>query len=119
VIVLNLNDAKPFITKDGSQIRSILDRTTAPVQNQSLAQATLAPGTATQPHRHPHTEEIYYLLAGTARINVQNETRDLGPLDAVLIPPDALHHITNTGSTPLVFLCCCAPPYSDKDTVMA
>ena len=37
--VQNLSAQPPFITKDGSTIHSILDRTNAPVQNQSLAEA--------------------------------------------------------------------------------
>jgi len=32
-----LSEQAPFTTKDGSTIRSILDKTNAPVQNQSLA----------------------------------------------------------------------------------
>ena len=118
MIVVNLNDSRPFITRDGSRIRSILDRTNAPVRNQSLAEATLPPGSATDGHRHPHTEEIYYVLSGSAAMTVGAESRDLKPLDAVLIPPGAYHRIVNTGSTPLVFLCCCAPPYSHDDTAM-
>ena len=34
------------------------------IQNQSLAEARLAPGLAIEPHFHPHTEEIYYSLNG-------------------------------------------------------
>src|SRR6188768_3793630 len=37
--VLNLEDQQPFTTADGSTIRSILDRTNAPVEKQSLAEA--------------------------------------------------------------------------------
>jgi len=36
--VLNLAAQTPFVTKDGSEIRSILDRTNAPVEKQSLAE---------------------------------------------------------------------------------
>ena len=35
--VLNIATQVPFTTKDGSTIRSILDRTNAPVKNQSFA----------------------------------------------------------------------------------
>ena len=37
--VQNIERQAPFTTKDGSTIRSILDRTNAPVKNQSLAEA--------------------------------------------------------------------------------
>lgn len=49
VITINqLSAQPPFTTKDGSTIRSILDRTIAPVSNQSLAEATVSPGGSTQ-----------------------------------------------------------------------
>ena len=118
MIVVHRSDSPPFTTKDGSRIRSILDRITAPVQNQSLAEATLPPGASTQGHRHPKSEEFYYLLRGRGRMTVGDETRDVGPHDAVLIPPGTFHELVNTGDVPLVFLCCCAPPYAHEDTVL-
>ena len=116
--VVRRDQSIPFTTKDGSTIRSLLDRTNSTAANQSLAEATVPPGGATEPHRHPTTEEIYYILAGTGRITVGDETRDVGPLDAILILPGARHTIANTGPSDLVFLCCCAPPYSHEDTVL-
>ena len=47
MIVLNLAEQTPFVTKDGSEIRSILDRTNAPVEKQSLAEATVQAGGST------------------------------------------------------------------------
>ena len=39
MIVENINAQAPFTTKDGSTIRSILDKSNSPVQLQSLAEA--------------------------------------------------------------------------------
>jgi oxalate decarboxylase/phosphoglucose isomerase-like protein (cupin superfamily) len=50
----------PFTTKDGSTIRSILDLSNAPVRNQSLAEATVPSGVATERHYHRVSEEFYY-----------------------------------------------------------
>ena len=118
MIVINTGDSKPFVTKDRSQIRSIIDRTNAPVRNQSLAEATLPPGASTGAHRHSKSEEIYYVLSGRGRMTVENETREVKPLDGILLPPGTLHILANIGEEPLVFLCCCAPPYTHEDTVM-
>lgn len=114
MIVQQLRNQSPFTTKDGSTIRSILDLTNAPVEKQSLAEASMKPGQATDRHYHERSEEIYFLLEGTARIEVNGETRDVGPGDAVLIPAGAWHQIT--AETDLRFLCCCAPPYEHSDT---
>ena len=115
--VQNLAAQTPFTTKDGSTIRSILDRTNAPVQLQSLAEATLAPGQSTDRHYHRLSEEIYFLLEGTGLMELDGHTRSVSPGDAILIPPGARHQITAT--TPLRFLCCCAPPYAHEYTYFA
>jgi len=114
MIVLNVSSQKPFTTKDGSRIRSILDTANAPVLNQSLAEASIPAGRATDRHYHKKSEEFYFLLEGEGTMEIDGETRAVVPGDAILIPPGAWHQIT--ASTALRFLCCCAPPYSHDDT---
>ena len=116
--IINRAATTPFTTKDGSEIRELLAYRNSSIRNQSLAEATIAVGTATQEHYHPKSEEIYYILSGTGRMKLDGELRDVGPLDAIAIPPGARHKIWNTGSVPLVLLCCCAPGYENEDTVM-
>ena len=112
--VQNLSDQLPFITKDGSTIRSILDRTNAPVQNQSLAEAHVSAGGRTEPHYHKIAEEFYFILEGAGEIELDGKHRRVRPGDAILIPPGTWHTIE--AKEPLRFLCCCAPPYSHEDT---
>jgi mannose-6-phosphate isomerase-like protein (cupin superfamily) len=114
MIVRNLVKQKPFTTKDGSRIRSILDGTNAPVEKQSLAEAVVEAGLRTQRHYHKLSEEFYFILEGTGEMTVGDETQSVGPGDAILIPAGAWHEITAT--TSLRFLCCCAPPYAHDDT---
>ena len=114
MIVLHIDKQTPFTTKDGSTIRSILDRTNAPVQNQSLAEARVPAGGATQRHYHRISEEIYFILEGAGAMEIDGEWRVVGPGDAILIPPGVRHTIR--AESALRFLCCCAPPYSHDDT---
>jgi mannose-6-phosphate isomerase-like protein (cupin superfamily) len=114
MIVLSLSQQAPFTTKDGSTIRSILDRSNAPVANQSLAEATVPVGRPTERHYHKLSEEFYFILEGTGRMEIDGEEQDVSTGDAILIPPGAWHQIT--ASTTLRFLCCCAPAYSHEDT---
>jgi mannose-6-phosphate isomerase-like protein (cupin superfamily) len=116
--VVNRNAAVPFITKDGSEIRELLAHRNSCIRRQSLAEATLPPGGSTQEHYHATSEEIYYILSGHGLMRVADEQREVGPLDAIALPPRVRHKLTNTGCTPLVFLCCCAPPYEHEDTMM-
>lgn len=117
MIVQNLSSQKPFVTKDGSSIRSILDLTNAPVQQQSLAEALLPVGGVTERHYHSQSEEFYFILEGEGSMEIDGEQRDVGPGDGILIPPGSWHQIT--ARSELRFLCCCAPPYSHEDTFLA
>jgi mannose-6-phosphate isomerase-like protein (cupin superfamily) len=115
--VRNLNVQPAFTTKDGSTIRSILDRANAPVRNQSLAEATVSVGKPTERHYHKLSEEFYFILEGEGTMEINGEQRMVQSGDAILIPPGAWHQITATQT--LRFLCCCAPPYSHEDTYFA
>ncbi len=110
--------AEPFTTADGSTIRVLLDAEHGGARNQSLAEATLAPGQATERHYHANTEEIYVVLTGAGEMEVEGERCAVAPGDSVLIPPGAWHQI-RAGDAELRFLCCCAPPYRHEDTFFA
>ncbi|HEX3224985.1 MAG TPA: cupin domain-containing protein [Polyangiaceae bacterium] len=109
--ITNIEKADPFVTKDGSTIRELHH-----TAEQSLAEATLEPDQATERHYHRSTEEIYFVLKGSGRMEVDGDTRTVRPGDAVLIPPGAWHTLENNGSSELRILCCCSPPYSHDDT---
>lgn len=116
--IFNRADAVPFQTADGSQIREFLNAGNSELQNQSLAEATLAPGHSTTLHFHPRAEEIYYILRGSGTLLLDGLARAVGAGDAIAIPNGARHQICNEGAVDLVFLCCCAPPYAHSDTVL-
>jgi mannose-6-phosphate isomerase-like protein (cupin superfamily) len=113
--VRHRDSAEAFTTLDGSTIRVLLDARFGGAFKQSLAEATLAPAAGTRRHYHARTEEIYVVLAGAGRMEVDGDVREVEPGDAVLIPPGAWHEIV-AGAEELRFLCCCAPQYSDEDT---
>jgi mannose-6-phosphate isomerase-like protein (cupin superfamily) len=116
--IKNLNEAAPFITKDGSEIRELLAHRNSVIRNQSLAEARLPAGASTQEHFHPVAEEIYYITHGTGKIRVGGELREVRAGDAIAIPPGQRHKLWNTGGETLRLLCCCAPPYEHGDTVI-
>jgi mannose-6-phosphate isomerase-like protein (cupin superfamily) len=109
--VQSVERVEPFVTKDGSTIRELHH-----TDVQSLAEATLEPGQATERHYHGVSEEIYFVLKGQGEMELDGETRFLRPGDAVLIPARAWHTLENNGTSELRILCCCAPPYSHDDT---
>lgn len=116
--IVNLADAPPFITKDGSEIRELLAHRNSAIVNQSLAEARVPVGAATDEHYHVKTEEIYYITHGRGRMSIEGETRDVEVGDAIAIPPGRKHKIWNTGGETLRLLCSCAPRYEHDDTVI-
>jgi mannose-6-phosphate isomerase-like protein (cupin superfamily) len=105
-----------FTTLDGSEIREWAGPVSAPARNQSLAEATVAPGGVTIEHYHATSEELYLVTAGEGRLTIDGEERVLRTGDCALIPPGARHRIANIGDQHLRIVCACAPPYSDEDT---
>ena len=114
----NLTDLESFTTLDGSQIRELAGPSWTPARNQSLAEATVPPGGETIEHLHPRSEELYNFVSGAGRMRLGEEEAEIRAGDCVVIPPGTPHKVWNPGPRPLVFLCCCAPPYSDADTVI-
>jgi mannose-6-phosphate isomerase-like protein (cupin superfamily) len=114
-----LDDLDAFVTLDGSTIREIAGPAWTPARNQSLAEATVPPGAATIAHHHVRSEELYLFTAGRGRMELGSEEREVVAGDCVVIPPGTVHRLRNTGDEPLVLLCCCAPAYSDEDTILA
>jgi mannose-6-phosphate isomerase-like protein (cupin superfamily) len=114
----NLQELETFVTKDGASIRELAGPAWTAARNQSLAEATVQPGGATAEHYHPKTEELYYFTAGKGRMRLGELEDDVSAGDCVVIPPGTIHKLWNPGPEQLVLLCCCAPAYSDDDTVM-
>jgi mannose-6-phosphate isomerase-like protein (cupin superfamily) len=116
--IANLAELDAFTTLDGSTIRELAGPAWTDARNQSLAEASVPAGGETAEHYHPRSEEIYYFTAGAGRMRLGEDERDVRAGDCVVIPPGIAHKLWSTGPSPLVLLCCCAPAYSDEDTVM-
>src|ERR1700704_1883655 len=80
----SIDAVEAFVTKDGSTIRELHH-----TKVQSLAEATLEVEQATERHYHRVTEEIYFVLKGQGKMEVDGETTHVRPGDAVLIPAGA------------------------------
>jgi mannose-6-phosphate isomerase-like protein (cupin superfamily) len=118
VLRARLEDRRPFVTADGSTIRELAGVPTGNAVNQSLAEATVPPGAETIEHLHRSSEEIYLFTSGAGRLRLGGEEADVRAGDAVVIAPGTPHKLFNPGAEPLMLLCCCAPAYSDEDTVL-
>jgi mannose-6-phosphate isomerase-like protein (cupin superfamily) len=116
--ISDLEQAQAFVTLDGSTIRELAGAVSLPSAQQSLAEATVPVGGATVEHYHRVSEELYFFTSGAGRLSVGDERSDVRAGQCVVIPPGTRHQLVNTGDEPLRLLCCCAPPYSNDDTVL-
>ena len=115
---VRLEQREAFVTADGSTIRELAGLPTGNAVNQSLAEATVAPGGETAEHYHRTSEEIYLFLSGMGTMRLDDEEAPVRAGDCVVIPPGAVHGLRNPGPEPLVLLCACSPAYSHEDTVL-
>ena len=118
VEIIRREQREAFITADGSSIRELAGIPSGNTRNQSLAEAVVPPGSSTIAHLHRLSEEIYLFTAGSGRMRLGDRERSVRAGDCVVIPPGSPHKLWADEREPLVLLCCCAPPYSDADTVL-
>lgn len=113
------DEIEPYVTRDGSKVREWAGPGyRAEATNQSLAEATVAPGESTAAHYHCEAEEIYLVTGGEGRVRVGEEEREIRAGDCVVIPPGEVHALRNTGASDLVVACASSPPYSHEDTIL-
>ena len=78
----------------------------------------LAPGATYPAHKHP-SPELYYVISGTARWTVGNETFTAEPGTAVYHPPDTLHRMINTSDAVLKTVYMWWAPGGDRAAIRA
>lgn len=110
--VKSLSDCPEIIANDLCALRELLhpDHDGQAV-GYSLAHAVIAPGQATLPHHLERASEVYYLISGSGRMHIGDDTREVQAGDAVLIPPGAVQFLENTGAIPIVFLAIVEPAW--------
>jgi mannose-6-phosphate isomerase-like protein (cupin superfamily) len=69
----------------------------------SVWSETVEPGAGTPVHRHD-CEEAVVILEGNGTLTVNGEDTKFGPNTTLIVPPDAVHQIVNSGTTRMVFI---------------
>lgn len=115
MIIINRKDSNILHTPHGSEIRPLIDRTTAPITQCSLAEETLPPGKTVTPHTHEVLEEIYYILSGSGVMTIGEESQAVSAGDAIYIPKNKVHSLRNTGAEDMKILLVCGPAFYFED----
>ncbi len=113
MIVRNMKDREvletTYIAHGGAIAQMILDRRTLK-EIGFLASATLASGKTIEAHIDP-MEEIYFIMRGEGEMTVGNDTRRVGPGDAIWVPAGSPHALENTGKEECLILVVASPAW--------
>jgi len=71
---------------------------------QSFEHVTVPPGGNVGLHVHSRTEEVYFIVSGSGRMRVADESRDVGPGDLILTPLHTAHSFQVLGDEPATFI---------------
>jgi mannose-6-phosphate isomerase-like protein (cupin superfamily) len=113
--IVNVRDAAVLVSRHGSEIRPLIDRTTSAITQCSVAEERLMPGQSVSPHFHRETEEVYYILEGEGMMTVGDESAGVIAGDAIMIPFNTVHSLENTGTSPMRIVLVCGPAFSRAD----
>ncbi|MCL4458773.1 MAG: cupin domain-containing protein [Chloroflexi bacterium] len=74
-------------------------------------------------HKHPTTDELFYVIEGTGEVTIGNEQRTIGPTSVIYGPADVWHGIVNAGEDDMVVISVQAPKpvemvYAENSTVI-
>lgn len=81
----------------------------AGVEHVSFVVNRMPPGTSGQHHRHVAAEEIFYVMSGSCQLQIDDETIDLRPHDAVRVAAEAFRSMYNPGHDECCVLVAGAP----------
>jgi quinol monooxygenase YgiN/quercetin dioxygenase-like cupin family protein len=90
---LNLKDVEDMAPRFGMTEQGEARFATGPLgaRRTGLSHQRLRPGVRQAfGHRHQHAEEVVVVLGGSGRVKVDDETRDLGPRDAIRFAPGSM-----------------------------
>lgn len=99
-------------TRRGGDIRVLLSPKTVGATSGFMGVLTLPPGDHVTEHYHPYSEEFVYVVRGSLVTRVDDSDVHMGPGDALLVPKNARHRLSNIGEDDVVVvfqLCPLAP----------
>ena len=87
-----------------------------------LGHVTYAPGTVVARHAHPEAEQAMWIVEGSMRMTVGDETRDLGPGDVVVVNRGVEHELVSEEGVTFVEAMAPVPrdhiPHPERDLVL-
>lgn len=84
--------------------------------NLSVIQERVPSGSSEVRHLHHRAEQFFYVLSGTANLEVGGKTYTLNPRQGLHVPAGVPHTLRNEAPEPLEFLVISTPPsHGDRE----
>jgi quercetin dioxygenase-like cupin family protein len=97
----------------GTKNYRLIGRETVGAKQLEMLIGEVERGKGALPHAHPGTEQVCYLLEGSAHVEVGGEAFELAPGEACFFPADVAHVFTATSERAKVMVIY-APPYEES-----
>jgi putative monooxygenase len=103
----------------GGDIRTLLSPKAVGAKGAYMGVATIGPGDWIAEHYHPYSDEFLYVVKGSVTARLDGEDREAREGQAVFIPINCKHRLTNDGSeeAQLVFIAAPLAPRPDMGHV--
>ncbi|GAA3472048.1 cupin domain-containing protein [Nonomuraea roseola] len=88
----------PANTRRGGDLRTLLSPATCGSSSGFCGAVRLAPGEGISEHYHPYSEEYLFVASGTLKVDLDGEPVTLGPEQALFVPRNVRHRLTNVGA---------------------
>lgn len=98
----------------GTTNRRLIGRDNVGARNLEMILGVIERGKGALPHAHPGIEQVCYLLAGRARVEVGGESGEIGPGECCFLPADLPHTFTVVSEEPVRVLVIYSPPYEEN-----
>lgn len=98
---------------NGTNNKRLIGPDTVGSKHIELLLGEIQPGQGALPHAHPGIEQVCYLLAGSATVEVEGEVGHMQAGDCCFFPSDKQHVFTVTSKEPARLLVIYSPPYEE------
>jgi quercetin dioxygenase-like cupin family protein len=98
----------------GTTNRRLIGPETVGAKNVEVLLGVIEKGEGAAQHAHPGTEQVCYLLEGSATVELDGERREMQPGDACYFPAGKMHKFTATSDKPVKVLVIYSPPYGES-----
>ncbi len=118
MFMLHVESLPKVVAPDSTIIRELLNPSILGSESNvqySLAHGTILIGEKTTRHRLRSSSEVYFVLAGRARISVNDDEVEVESGSLVYVPPKAMQYVENIGDSDLQYLVICNPPWTPQD----